>query len=112
MLLELHEPTGGGGGIVEVGGKRLQLSVPQYELVALLVRRMIERSHEPEDVRGFFTAAELVTLLSLESAQADDDNIRHLILRVRRACEKAGIRDLIESKYRLGYRLSVTPKLV
>lgn len=110
MTVNLHEPTGGGGGVVEVEGKQLQLTLAQYELVALLVQRMVDRAHDPEDVRGFFSPGELVRMLSLDSTQADDDNIRHLVQRVRRACTKAGLPDLIETKYGLGYRLSIHPR--
>lgn len=111
VALELHQPTGGGAGVVEVEGKRVRLTLPQYELIAHLVARMRAHAAEAVDVRGFVSPAELARQLSLDTSEPGDDNIRQLVRRVRRACEKAGMRDLIESRYGLGYRLSVTPRL-
>src|SRR5262245_639418 len=38
MSFKLHEPTGGGGGLVEVDGKQVQLTTTQFELMALMIR--------------------------------------------------------------------------
>jgi len=111
VALELHQPTGGGAGVVELEGKRVQLTLPQYELIARLVERMGAHAREAAEVRGFVSPGELAGLLSLDTSDPGDDNIRQLVRRVRRACERAGMRDLIESRYGLGYRLSVTPRL-
>ena len=40
MKFAMHEPTGGGGGLIEVDGKQVQLTTTQFELMALMIRRM------------------------------------------------------------------------
>ncbi|MDQ3367666.1 MAG: FHA domain-containing protein [Myxococcota bacterium] len=111
MNIQLHEPTGGGGGVVEIEGTCMQLTLPQYELVVRLVRRMLDEVGKPDDVRGFIAPTELVRILSLDSLDPGSDNVRQLVSRLRRACIKAGLPDLIETRYRLGYRLSVMPRI-
>jgi hypothetical protein len=112
ISFKLAEPSGGGGGVVEIGGIPVHLTLAQYELVSRLVARMVAASNDPMDQRGFISSDELAGVLSLESLRPDDDNVRQLVRRVRRALLKAGVGDVIESKYGLGYRLSVTPRLV
>jgi pSer/pThr/pTyr-binding forkhead associated (FHA) protein len=104
------EPTGGGGGVIEIDGKQVQLTIPQLELVRLLVDRMLTEHERPEGERGFVQAAELMKL-SLDAAEPGVDHVRQLVRRVRRALVKAEIGDLIESRHGLGYRLRVVPRL-
>jgi hypothetical protein len=94
-----------------IEGKCLELTLPQYELIVRLVERMIARAHDDPNTRGFIASSELARHLSLEATRPDEDNIRQLVRRVRAACTRAGVRDLIESRYGLGYRLAVTPML-
>lgn len=107
---EIQMPTGGGVGYLTVEGKRLQLTNVQLELITTLVSRMTAEEDKDDDARGFVHGRELMKL-SLDSPRPTEDNVRHLVGRVRRALIKAGIGDLIESRYGLGYRLRVIPKL-
>jgi hypothetical protein len=109
VAFKLHEATGGGG-FIEIDGKQLQLTIPQLELVALLVRKMLADAGTDDDIRGFVQTADLRTL-SLDAVEPDFDNVRQLIRRVRRAMIKADIGDIIESRQGLGYRLRVIPEL-
>ena len=109
--VELHQPTGGGVGLAVIDGKRLELTLPQYELIVKLVDRMIEDANGPIETRGFVRPADLTNVLSLEAAKPDEDNIRQLVRRVRRTSARVGIRDLIETRYGLGYRLTITPRM-
>jgi DNA-binding response OmpR family regulator len=109
--VQLSEPSGGGGGVVEVDGKPAQLTLAQYELVSRLIGRMVEDGKEPPERRGYISSEQLVSVLSLDSLQPNDDNVRQLVRRVRRRLLEAGIGDIIESKYGLGYRLNITPRL-
>jgi hypothetical protein len=103
--IRLHEPTGGGGGILEVEGKQIQLTLAQTELVSVLIERMeAERERDPH-VRGFVPVTELLGKISLEVSMPRDAHVRQLIRRVRRAFVKADLEDLIESRYGLGYRI-------
>lgn len=109
VTIALHEPTGGGGGLVFIDGKSVQLTLAQYELISMMVRRMLEEEELDDHVRGFVDPSELLARLPLECPAPGDDNVRQLIRRVRRAFLRAEIMDPIESRYGVGYRLRVIP---
>jgi len=110
LPVQLRSPSGGGGGFVVIDGKHVQLTTAQYELVELLVQRMIAESDKPDAVRGFVHPQELMKL-SLESADPNEDHVRQLVRRVRRALDKAEHGDLIEARRGMGYRLRVIPRV-
>ncbi len=110
MRFRLHEPTGGGGGLVEVDGKQVQLTTTQFELMQLMIKRMASESHQPELVRGFVRSSELIADLSWDTREPSENHVKQLVRRVRRALMKAEIGDLIESRHRFGYRLRAIPK--
>ncbi|HUS30864.1 MAG TPA: FHA domain-containing protein [Kofleriaceae bacterium] len=102
IRIELREPSGGGGGIAVIDGKHVGLTLPQFELVALLHARA------QSDRNAFVHVNELAKTLSLDSVEPNEDNVRQLVRRLRRLLFKAGINGLIESRYGLGYRLVLT----
>ena len=110
LRFQLHEPTGGGGGLIEVDGKQVQLTTTQFELMALMIRRMASESHQPELVRGFVRSSELIADLSWDTREPSENHVKQLVRRVRRALVKSEIGDLIESRHRFGYRLRAIPK--
>jgi len=110
MRFRLHEPTGGGGGLIEVDGKQVQLTTTQFELMALMIRRMASEIHQPELVRGFVRSSELIADLSWDTREPSENHVKQLVRRVRRALMKSEIGDLIESRHRFGYRLRAIPK--
>jgi pSer/pThr/pTyr-binding forkhead associated (FHA) protein len=110
MRFRLHEPTGGGGGLIEVDGKQVQLTTTQFELMALMIRRMASESHQPELVRGFVRSSELIADLSWDTREPSENHVKQLVRRVRRALIKSEIGDLIESRHRFGYRLRAIPR--
>ena len=110
MRFRLHEPTGGGGGLIEVDGKQVQLTTTQFELMALMIKRMAAEAHQPELVRGFVRSSELIADLSWDTREPSENHVKQLVRRVRRALIKAEIGDLIESRHRFGYRLRAIPK--
>jgi DNA-binding winged helix-turn-helix (wHTH) protein len=110
MRFQMHEPTGGGGGLVEVDGKQVQLTTTQFELMALMIRRMAAEEHQPELVRGFVRSSELIADLSWDTREPSENHVKQLVRRVRRALIKSDIGDLIESRHRFGYRLRAIPK--
>jgi DNA-binding winged helix-turn-helix (wHTH) protein len=112
MTFKLHEPTGGGGGLIEVDGKQVQLTTTQFELMALMIRRMASESHQPELVRGFVRSSELIADLSWDTREPSENHVKQLVRRVRRALIKSEIGDLIESRHRFGYRLRAIPRQV
>ncbi len=110
LAFKMHEPTGGGGGLIEVSGKRVQLTTTQFELMALMIRRMAGESHQPEIVRGFVRSSELIADLSWDTREPSENHVKQLVRRVRRALIKSEIGDLIESRHRFGYRLRAIPR--
>jgi hypothetical protein len=110
MTFKLHEPTGGGGGLVEVDGKQVQLTTTQFELMALMVRRMAAEVHQPELVRGFVRSSELIADLSWDTREPSENHVKQLVRRVRRRLVESEIGDLIESRHRFGYRLRAIPR--
>jgi pSer/pThr/pTyr-binding forkhead associated (FHA) protein len=110
MSFKMHEPTGGGGGLIEVDGKQVQLTTTQFELMALMIRRMAAEMHQPELVRGFVRSSELIADLSWDTREPSENHVKQLVRRVRRALIKSEIGDLIESRHRFGYRLRAIPR--
>jgi pSer/pThr/pTyr-binding forkhead associated (FHA) protein len=110
MSFKMHEPTGGGGGLIEVDGKQVQLTTTQFELMALMIRRMATEMHQPELVRGFVRSSELIADLSWDTREPSENHVKQLVRRVRRALIKSEIGDLIESRHRFGYRLRAIPR--
>lgn len=110
LSFRLHEPTGGGGGLIEVNGKQVQLTTTQFELMALMIRRMATEAHQPELVRGFVRSSELIADLSWDTREPSENHVKQLVRRVRRALLKSEIGDLIESRHRFGYRLRAIPR--
>jgi len=110
LVFKLHEPTGGGGGLIEVDGKQVQLTTTQFELMALMIKRMASEGHQPELVRGFVRSSELIADLSWDTREPSENHVKQLVRRVRRALVKSEIGDLIESRHRFGYRLRAIPK--
>jgi hypothetical protein len=110
MSFKMHEPTGGGGGLIEVNGKQVQLTTTQFELMALMIKRMAGEDHQPELVRGFVRSSELIADLSWDTREPSENHVKQLVRRVRRALIKSEIGDLIESRHRFGYRLRAIPR--
>ena len=110
MSFKMHEPTGGGGGLIECDGKQVQLTTTQFELMALIIRRMASELHQPELVRGFVRSSELIADLSWDTREPSENHVKQLVRRVRRALIKSEIGDLIESRHRFGYRLRAIPR--
>lgn len=109
VSMALVEPTGGGGGFLEFGDKRVQLSLGQFELLSLLAERMLADKGQPELVRGFLRTTEIISHISWDSNAPEESHVKQLIRRVRRLLVGAGIGNLIEGRRQLGYRLRVVP---
>ena len=109
ISLKVHESTGGGGGFVELEGKRVQLTSTQLELISLMMRRMAADSDQPPLVRGFVRSSELIASLSWDTTEPNENHVKQLVRRVRRALMKVALGDLIESRHRFGYRLRAVP---
>lgn len=109
ITLSLQVPSGGGGAVAVIDGKRIQLTTPQYELLDLLAQRMRSDPDKPDTTRGFVAISEL-SRLSLDVPDPGEQHVRQLVYRVRRALLNAGVGDLIEVRRGIGYRLRAVPR--
>jgi hypothetical protein len=110
-MLRLVGAAAGGVGVVEHNGVQVQLGSAQYALVHLLAERLLAERDQPADVRGFVRSVELLANLPWDTAHPEDNHVKQLVRRVRRALERAGLAEAIESRHGLGYRLTVEPVL-
>jgi len=109
--MRLIEPTGGGGGLVEIRNKSIQLTATQFDLFRLLTERMVSDDEQPDAVRGFIPSTILLAEIPWDTPHPEDNHVKQLVRRVRKVLAKAGFDDLIESRHRFGYRLRAVPRL-
>jgi hypothetical protein len=107
--LTLASPTGGGGGVIELDGREARLTAVQYEFMCVLAERMYSEENRDERIRGFVRSSELIGTLPWDTGRPEDNHIKQLVRRVRRALVRAQIGDLVESRHGFGYRLRVRP---
>jgi pSer/pThr/pTyr-binding forkhead associated (FHA) protein len=96
------------GGIVRIDDDTaLEFARLEFALLKILAERRMERG-DPE--LAFVSSQELAELLDFKSQDADGENVRELVRRVRRKFKAEGIADLIESRQGVGYRLAWSVK--
>jgi pSer/pThr/pTyr-binding forkhead associated (FHA) protein len=94
------------GGVLRVGEHAIELAAMEFGLLQLLV----ERRRSVNDAELAYVAwHEIADALSFRSVQADSENVRELVHRVRRKLGGVQADDLIESKRGVGYRLAGEP---
>jgi pSer/pThr/pTyr-binding forkhead associated (FHA) protein len=95
------------GGVLRVGeATSIELAAMEFGLLQLLV----ERRRTVTDAELAYVAwHEIADALSFRSVQADSENVRELVHRVRRKLAGINADDLIESKRGVGYRLAGEP---
>ena len=91
------------GGIVRVAGAAVDLGRLEFRLLQVLT----ETRREAVDAdQAYMSWSKVADQLEFRSYEADSENVRELVRRVRRKLSQAGIEELIESKHGVGYRLS------
>lgn len=105
--IRLVEPSGGGGGVLEIDGREVKLSFAQAELMRVLLERAHSETDKPQSVRGFVRSGELVGSLSWDTPHPEEAHVKHLVRRTRATLRNSGLDDLIESRHGFGYRLRV-----
>jgi pSer/pThr/pTyr-binding forkhead associated (FHA) protein len=94
------------GGVLRIGDNSIELAAMEFGLLQLLV----ERRRSVTDAELAYVAwHEIADALSFRSVQADSENVRELVHRVRRKLGSVQADDLIESKRGVGYRLAGEP---
>ena len=102
-------PSASGAGLIENGATSITLGSTQFALLELLAARRREERDRPPEVRGFVRTVELLSSLPWDTSHPEDNHVKQVVRRVRRALERAGFEDAIESRHGLGYRLLVDP---
>lgn len=93
-----------GGGVIRRTDEILvELARLEFGLLAALV---VARAKARDADRSFVSAADLAAGLEFQSRQADGENVRELVRRVRKKLRDAGLGKLIDSQQRVGYRLA------
>jgi pSer/pThr/pTyr-binding forkhead associated (FHA) protein len=94
------------GGVLRIHDTSIELAAMEFGLLQLLV----ERRRTVADAELAYVAwHEIADALSFRSVQADSENVRELVHRVRRKLGGVQADDLIESKRGVGYRLAGEP---
>jgi pSer/pThr/pTyr-binding forkhead associated (FHA) protein len=94
------------GRVLRIGDSSIELAAMEFGLLQLLVERRRSVS-DPE--LAYVAWHEIADALSFRSVQADSENVRELVHRVRRKLGSMQADDLIESKRGVGYRLAGEP---
>ena len=94
------------GGVLRIGESSIELAAMEFGLLQLLVER---RRTVADPELAYVTWHEIADALSFRSVQADSENVRELVHRVRRKLAGVHADDLIESKRGVGYRLAGEP---
>jgi len=94
------------GGVLRIGDSSIELAAMEFGLLQLLVERR-RTVNDPE--LAYVAWHEIADALSFRSVQADSENVRELVHRVRRKLGSVQADDLIESKRGVGYRLAGDP---
>ena len=98
-----------GGGYLEAAGSRLQLSVTQFAMLTTLISRMRDESSVAPLVRGFVPSGQLIADLPWDSTAPDENHLKQLVRRIRKALDSIRLGTIIESRRGFGYRLRVIP---
>lgn len=107
--LRISPPTTEGAGMIAHGDATAMLGSTQFALVRLLAVRYLEGKGDTDELRGFVRSVELLANLPWNTAHPDDNHLKQQVRRVRKALDKLGLPDAIESRHGLGYRLRVEP---
>jgi pSer/pThr/pTyr-binding forkhead associated (FHA) protein len=94
------------GGVLRLNDSSIELAAMEFGLLQLLVER---RRTVTDPELAYVAWHEIADALSFRSVQADSENVRELVHRVRRKLGSVSADDLIESKRGVGYRLAGDP---
>lgn len=94
------------GGVLRVGEAAVELGKLEFRLLQVLTEAR-QTSVDPE--LSYMSWQQLAGRLEFKSHEADSENVRELVRRVRRKLHAAGVEELLESKHGVGYRVSADP---
>jgi FHA domain/Transcriptional regulatory protein, C terminal len=91
------------GGFARAAQAVVELARMEFGLIQLLAER---RRIAPDPEHSYVAWHEIAEALAFDSVEADSENVRDLVRRVRRKLGALSCGELIESKHGVGYRLS------
>ena len=91
----------GDSGLARIGAETIDLARKEFALLQVLAERRVLRDAE----HAYVPWHEIAARLEFDSAEADSENVRALVRRVRKKLEPRAP-ELIESKHGIGYRIS------
>jgi hypothetical protein len=91
------------GGIVRANDALIDLGRLEFRLLQVLTEA---RRQATDPDLSYVSWSQIAERLEFRSHEADSENVRELVRRVRRKLQSAGVDDLIESKHGVGYRVS------
>jgi pSer/pThr/pTyr-binding forkhead associated (FHA) protein len=94
------------GGVLRIAESSIELAAMEFGLLQLLVER---RRIVTDAELAYVAWHEIADALAFKSVQADSENVRELVHRVRRKLGTVQADDVIESKRGVGYRLGGEP---
>ena len=94
------------GGVLRMAEASIELAAMEFGLLQLLVER---RRLVTDAELAYVAWHEIADALAFKSVQADSENVRELVHRVRRKLGTLQADDVIESKRGVGYRLAGEP---
>jgi DNA-binding winged helix-turn-helix (wHTH) protein len=109
--LRLSTQTSEGNGFVSHGDLTIPLGSTQFALLRLLAVRYLAGEHEGDEVRGFVRSIDLIANLPWNTAHPEDNHVKQQVRRVRRALDRLGLPNAIESRHGFGYRLKIAAVL-
>jgi hypothetical protein len=101
--IELHQRAMGGIARRQEASTSLEFARLEFALLVVLAERKLRH---PDPELCFVSSQELADQLEFKSRDADGENVRELVRRVRKKLKSEGIEDLIESRQGVGYRLA------
>ncbi len=109
FAMRLLEAPAGGGGYLEAAGARLQLSITQYAMLAMLISRMHDESDVAPIIRGFVPSGQLIADLPWDAVDPNENHLKQLVRRLRKGLDSIRLGTMVESRRGFGYRLRVVP---
>lgn len=106
---KLVEAPAGGGGFLEAVGERLWLTDTQLAMLRMLCDRMIAQAEQPSLLRGYVPSGQLIAELPWDSTAPDENHLKQLVRRIRKALDGIRLGGIIESRRGFGYRLRIIP---
>jgi pSer/pThr/pTyr-binding forkhead associated (FHA) protein len=100
--LRIWPPTQGGAGTAGNGDVSITLGSTQFALLRMLADRF-------SDADPWVRSIDLIAGLPWNTAHPEDNHVKQQVRRLRRALERLGLPDAIESRHGFGYRLRVKP---